>query len=203
MRHYKIALTDVFEFEPMELKAAVIIGTGAFISKKYKSFANANFFSGTSTIGWLASEGQILDDRRNDIKFNGLYDYPKGTLIVYRDGKVYCGLMTDKQMQTIRNDIWFCCQGFNLFPVDTRKEGYDIKEVGYTTNRLAIGHNGKNIILAVRPFSNTNRAQKTLTNLGCTSGICLDSGGSVNVYNKGRALYKTNRQLTNIIYWEV
>ena len=152
----------------------------------------------------MASEGKILKDRDQHKKFNGLYDKPKGTLLVTKRGTVNVGFMTDKELDDIRQEIWFCCQGFNLFPLDLKKEGFSYNNVAYTTNRISIGYNkSKNkVIIAVRQSSNAERAIKTMTNLGCEgSAICLDSGGSVNLRINNKAIFKTSRALSNVIYW--
>lgn len=200
VKYYKTGLTHVFEFNPMALKAAATKGIGQQISNTYKNFVNSNFFSGSTIIGWLASEGKIISERRNDIKFGGRYDYPKGVFIVYKDGSVDVGLKTDKQMQAVRDKIWFCCQGFNLFPIDCAKEGFDVKEVGRTCTAVSLGYNG-HVILAVRPLSNAQQSQATLKGFGCKCGIRLDSGSSANLYMDGKALCKTDSVLTNIIHW--
>lgn len=191
-------ITHVVEIDPMALKVSLTNGSSA------KNWINGNFFNGNKTIGWMASDGKILCERNQHKKFLGLYDKPKGTLIVRKNGSVEVGFKTDAQMDAIRNDIWFCCQGFNLFPFDLKKEGFSYGAVAYTTNRVSIGHNeAKNkIVLAIRTSSNAERAIQTMNNLGCGgSAICLDGGGSVNFRYNGVAHFKTSRALTNVIYW--
>lgn len=194
--------THVVEIPPMNLRAAQTNGSTE------KNWVNGNFFDTSTgkpiTIGWLASEGEILKDRDNHKKWGGLYDKPKGTLIVFKNGDVKVGLMKDRDMDAVRQDIWFCCQGFNLFPIDLKREGFSYNSVAYTTNRVSIGHNkAKNrVVLAVRSSSNAERAVQTMTNLGCSgSAVCLDSGGSVNLQVGGRRIFKTTRPLSNIISW--
>lgn len=193
-KHYKIGLTDIVELDPMDLRAELTR------KPNRKNYVNGNFFSGWNVIGWLASEGKILEDRMNHLKDKGKYDYPKGTVIVFKDKTVFIGLKTDAQMDAIRDKIWFCCQGFNLFPVDLKKEGFPA-DVGRTCTRLAIGKKVNKIIITMRPLSNASRAVKTLTNLGCDSGICLDSGRSAEMVIDGKKLYRAKNTLTNIIYW--
>jgi N-acetylmuramoyl-L-alanine amidase len=201
-KYYIEGTTHVIELDPMMLRAKQVGKIDTF------NGVNANFFDTSTgkpiTIGWLASEGKILKDREQHKKWGGLYDYPKGTLIVFKDGTVQVGLMTDGQMDSIRDNIYFCCQGFNLFPLDTAKEGYNLAEVGRTSNRVSIGYRklDNKIILAVRPDSDAHMARTTMTNLGCNGhAICLDSGGSTNLRVKGKDIFKTSRTLSNIIYW--
>ena len=201
-KYYIEGTTHVIELDPMMLRAKQVGKIDTF------NGVNANFFDTSTgkpiTIGWLASEGKILKDREQHKKWGGLYDYPKGTLIVFKDGTVQVGLMTDGQMDSIRDNIYFACQGFNLFPLDTAKEGYNLAEVGRTSNRVSIGYRklDNKIILAVRANSDAHRARTTMTNLGCnSSAICLDSGGSTNLRVNGKDIFKTSRPLSNIIYW--
>jgi exopolysaccharide biosynthesis protein len=201
MCYKKIAFTHIVELDPMMLKATKIYSTGVGIAKTFHNFVNANFFSGKSTIGWLISEGKVLNERHEYKTWKG---NPKGTLIIYEDGKVEVGLKYDSEIAPLVGGIWFCCQGFNLFPLDIVKEGFSPATVGYKTNRVSIGYNKttNKIIIAVRPSSDSKRAVQTMTNLGCKgNAICLDSGGSVNLSVGNKLIYKTDRQLTNILYW--
>lgn len=196
MMHYKVGETDIIELDLMDLRAELTR------KPNRKNYVNGNFFSGWAVIGWLASEGKILEDRMNHTKDKGKYDYPKGTVIVFKDGSVFIGLKTDGQMDYIRDKIWFCCQGFNLFPLDLKKEGFPA-DVGRTCNRLSMGYRKKDnkILITMRPNSNATRAIKTLTNLECDTGICLDSGSSAEMVIDGVKLYKAKNTLTNIIYF--
>ena len=200
MSYKKIWLTHVIELDPMMLKAALVNSSGGTIAKSYKNFVNANFFSGSKTIGWLISEGKVLNERHEYKTWKG---NPKGTLIVYKDGRIDVGPKYDSDIAPVVKDIWFCCQGFNLFPLDITKEGFSPSTVGYKTNRVSIGYNKATdkAIIAVRPSSDAARAVKTMMNLGCDNGICLDSGGSVNLAVNNKLIYKTDRLLTNILYW--
>jgi len=204
-----IGTTHVLEVDINSIRAMIVNESGkSILSKikkgiyKFKSFINGNFFSygnPPKTHGWLMSEGIILTYRLEHPK----YDKPKGTFIVYKNGKVEVGLKTDGDMEIIKNDIWFCCQGFNLFPINLSKEGYTYGGVGYSTNRISIGYNPeKNIIvIAGRSNSDAYRTQKTMINLGCANhAICLDSGGSANFVYNVIAKFLTNRTLSNIIY---
>lgn len=191
----------IAEVRPSVLRAGLISGTGVKIAKTFRNFINSNFFSGKTTIGWLISEGRILS-RRDEYKT--WHGNPKGTLIIYKDGRVEVGLKYDSDIAPITDSIQFCCQGFNLFPLDIQKEGFDPSEVGRTCNSVSIGYNkatGK-VIIAVRQGTNAGRAVKTMEALGCSrSAIRLDSGGSANLWVDGKAIFKTDRVLTNIIYW--
>lgn len=200
MKYSKIGLTHVIEFDPMEIYAARTIEKSTKIVQQYKNFVNANFFYHSIIIGWLISEGKIISRRDEYLTWKG---NPKGTLIVYKDGTVECGLKYDKEIAEDLQNIWFCCQGFNLFPFDLKQEGLLDKSIARSTNRVSIGYNAasKKVILAVRPLSNASRALRTMKNLGCDTGICLDSGSSANLYKDGKALLKTGSTLTNILYW--
>jgi exopolysaccharide biosynthesis protein len=177
--------------------------SGRSLAGKVRNFVNGNFFDYNTLkpIGWLISEGKILSERHEYKIWKG---NPKGTLIVYKDGSVEVGLKLDSEIAPIVKDIWFCCQGFNLFPLDIKKEGFDPDEVGYSTKRLSIGYrkDDNKIIIAARPYSNAQRAVKTMKSLGCeASAICLDSGGSLNMVYDGKGKILTNRVLASIIYW--
>jgi hypothetical protein len=193
----------VVELEPKMLKASLVNGIGSNLAKLFPNFINANFFSGAKTIGWLASEGKILSERDNHKKWLGLYDKPKGTVIVYKDGSVDIGWKTDKDMDTVRDKIYFCCQGFNLVPLDLGKEGFSLSAEGRTCNSVMMGYNEKTgkIIIAVRQGTDAYRAVDTMRELGCSKAIRLDSGGSANMFVNGKAIFKTSRTLTNIVCW--
>lgn len=160
----------------------------------------ANFFGKLGIIGHLISDGKILSERHEEGKS---WEKPKGTLIIYNNGDVECGWKKDSEINPIRGLIRFCCQGFNLFPFDLAKEGFIDPTIARSCNRVAIGYNKSShkIILAVRPSSDAKRAIQTLQNLGCDSGICLDSGSSCNLFVDGQALFQTDATLTNILYW--
>jgi hypothetical protein len=207
-----IGNTHVIRINPADIKAALSGKTLKDI--KYENFVNANFFSGTAVLGWLISDGKILN-RRDEYKvWKG---NPKGTLIIDKNGRIEVGWKWDSEIAPITDQIQFCCQGFNLYPVgmdvwsgiQNGNEGwYDpLKQkkgetVGRTCNRVSIGFDGKNIILAVRPNSDASRAVETMSNLGCKgSAICLDSGESTNLRVNGKDLFKTSRKLPSIIYW--
>ena len=205
-----IGTTHVIRVNPMQLKAQnMVLKSGRELSKTIDSFINGNFFlwntNGTvkSTIGWIISEGKILCRRDEQLTWKG---NPKGTLIVYRDGKVFSGWKYDSELDKEAKDIWFCVQGFNLFPKNMSvktgiaKEGYDYTTVGYSTTRPSIGYDGRNIVIAVRANSNAERSQLTMSNLGCSNNaICLDGGISTNLRFDKRNLIITDRPLSSII----
>lgn len=191
----------VVELSPSSLRAQLVSNSGIEIGKVVSNFINANFFDGIKTIGWLASEGKILAERNQHEKWGGLYDKPKGTFIIYKDGSVDVGFKTDAQMDDARDLIQFCCQGFNLFPIDLKKEGFSMSEVGRPCNSLMLGWNGSKVIIAVRQGTNAYRAAETMLELGCSKAIRLDSGGSCNLWVDGKAIFKTSRELTNIVCW--
>jgi len=201
MKYRKIFLTHIVELNPLELKASLVHGTGSFLSKTFKNFVNANFFSGVITIGWLISDGVVLASRHEGRK---AWAKRKGTFIVYKDGNVEARAMYDWEIEEKLPRIHFCCQGFNLFPLDIASEGYNPSEVGYCTMAVSIGCNktGK-IIIAVRPKSDARQTQLTMKNLGCEGcAIRLDSGGSANLWIDGKPITSTARPLTNIIFWK-
>lgn len=202
----RLGTTDVIRLNPMLLKAKLVDKSGKELAKTERNFINGNFFNydPRKTIGWLISEGKVLNDRHEYKTWKG---NPKGTLIVYRDGSVEVGWKWDSDIVKVLDKIWFCCQGFNLFPPQMTvkegivKEGFDYNTVGYATMRLSIGYNGKDIVIATRPDTTAERSVSTMYNLMCDGkAICLDSGGSVNMVCNGEGL-TTTRVLTNIIYW--
>ena len=110
----------------------------------------------------------------------------------------------------MQDNIWFCVQGFNLFPLSYNlrdgmaTEGWDYTTVGYKTNRVSIGYNSTKCaaIICVQKNSNADDAQKAMIKYGCkNNAICLDSGLSCNAVVDGEPFTLTDRQLANIIYW--
>lgn len=194
--HEVIGTTHVVRCDPMSLKAKLVKASGKVLAKTEPNFINCNLFnSNMSIIGWLISEGQVLNQRR---EIGVFWAKPKGTLIVYKDGSVFAGRKTDSEIVKELNKIWFCTQGFNLFPVDLKKEGYSA-DVGRETDRMAIGYNGKDIVIAYRPDTDAARAGQTMTNLGCKMAISLDSGLSSNLVLDGKAVVTSDRVLPCII----
>ena len=188
----------IVELDAGMLKASLVSSSGPEIAES--NFINANFFYKNKTIGWLISDGKILNRRDEHRIWKG---NPKGTFIVYKDGRVEVGLKYDREMAAIADKIQFCCQGFNLNPLDIKKEGFNPAEVGRICNSVSIGYNqytGK-VIIAVRQGTGAERAGKTMLELGCSKSIRLDSGGSANLFVNGKGIFKTDRTLTNIINW--
>lgn len=205
----------VVEIEPMALRCKdMVLKSGKELAKEYKNFVNGNFFLWENgkikkSIGWLVSEGKILASRYEHIE-HGWAGNPKGTFIVSRDDTVSTGWRWDSDMQKIEHDIWFCVQGFNLFPPTLtlkeglQKEGWNYDEVARKTNRIAIGYNQiKNkAVVVVKKDCDAQEMQSIVIDLGCkNNAICLDSGGSCNAVVDGEAFVTTDRQLANIIYW--
>jgi hypothetical protein len=190
---------DVVELDPGMLKAALVSASGPVVAKTFKNFINSNFF-GKGVIGWLISEGRILS-RRDEYKI--WKGNVKGTYIIYNDGRVEVGWKLDSEIAPVADMIRFCCQGFNLFPLDLKKEGFPAN-VGRICNSIHIGYNkasGKAII-AARPATNAARAVKTMEALGCKgAAVRLDSGSTANLHVNGKAIYTSNNRLTNIIHW--
>jgi len=205
----------VVEIDPMALRCKdMILKSGKELAKEYKNFTNANFFLWENgkikkSIGWLVSEGKILA-KRYEHKEYGWAGNPKGSFIVSRDSMVAAGWRWDSDMQKIENDIWFCVQGFNLFPPTITlkegitKEGWNYDEVGRKTNRIAVGHNQAKYkaIIAVKKDCDAIQMQKIMKELGCENkAICLDSGLSCNAVVDSEPFITTDRQLASIIYW--
>ncbi len=202
--HEVIGTTHVVRMNPMDLKAEIVNKATKSITNR-KNLANCNFFSGSKVIGWLISEGKVLAERHEYKTWKG---NPKGTLIVYKDGRVEAGWRLDSEIAPKVNDIWFCVQGFNLFPEGltvkegVAREGFTWNEVAYETNRISIGYDSKQIVIAVRPKSDGERAAETMKNLGCNgTAIGLDSGGSCNLRVDGKEHFQTTRVLPAILFW--
>jgi len=205
LRSYEeIASTNAAYCHPMLLRAV----NERKNSKSYadeKNYVNGNFFwykgAEPFTIGWLVSAGVIQNANNVDEILNGAVR-KKGTFIVKRDGTVICERMSNSEISNIRYDLWFCCQGFSLFPVDLAGEGYD-PNIGYETWRPAIGWNKKKnmVVIAVRPRTTADRIGKTMRNLGCESAIGLDGGSSTNCNMAGKTIINQKTLLTNIIKW--
>ncbi len=205
----------VVEIEPMLLRCKdMVLKSGKELIKEYRNFTNANFFLWEGgkikkTIGWLVSEGKILNSRYEHKEY-GWKGNPKGTLLVRKDGTVEVGWKWDSDIEKVEKDIWFMVQGFNLYPPKMTiqdglvKEGWTYDSVGYRTNRIAIGYNSttKRVIITVEKNSNAEQAIITTAKMGCEgSAICLDSGLSCNAVVDGEEFITTDRQLANIIYW--
>ena len=156
--------SHVVEMDPMQLRAEFTNG----IRSNRNNWVNANFFSGTNNR--LQSEGKVLSDRHEYKSWKGNY---KGTFIVYKDGAVDVGLKLDSEIVAVLDKIWFCCQGFNLVPLDIKKEGFDPMEVGRKANRVGIGYNsttGK-VVIAVRPDTDAATMVTVMNNVGCHQSI--------------------------------
>ena len=205
----------VVEIDPMLLRCRdMVLKSGKELAKEYKNFTNANFYLWEGgkikkTIGWLVSEGEILASRYEHKEY-GWAGNPKGTLVVYRDGKVEVGWKWDSDIEKVEKDVWFMVQGFNLYPPKMTirdglaKEGWTYDSVAYRTNRLAIGYNPatKKVVITVEKNSNAEQAIITTAKFGCEgNAICLDSGLSCNAVVDGEEFITTDRQLANIIYW--
>ena len=121
-----IGTTHVIRVNPMSLKCKdMVLKSGHQLIKEYLNFINANLFlhkNGipTKTIGWMISEGKVLFDRHEYLTWKG---NPKGTLIIYKNGKVEVGWKWDSDIVKVLDDIWFCVQGFNLFEGRFKCEG--------------------------------------------------------------------------------
>jgi len=205
----------VVELDPMILRCKdMILKTGKELAKEYKNFTNGNFFLWEDnkikkTIGWMVSEGKILCSRYEHKEF-GWDGNPKGTFLIRKNGSIEVGWKWDRDLENIQDNIWFCVQGFNLFPLSYNlrdgmaTEGWSYDSVGYKTNRVSIGYNSTKCaaIICVQKNSNAEEAQKAMVKYGCkNNAICLDSGLSCNAAVDGEPFILTDRQLANIIYW--
>jgi hypothetical protein len=194
--HEVIGTTHAVKVDPMNLRAKLTNTSGKYLMKTEKDFINCNLFnSNMSIIGWLISEGKILNERR---EIGVSWAKQKGTLIVYKDGTVFAGLKFDADIVKELDKIWFCTQGFNLFPVDLKKEGFPA-DVGRETDSMMIGYDGKDIVIAYRPDTDAARAAQTMTNLKCKMAIRLDSGLSANMVLDGKAVVTSDRVLPCIV----
>ncbi len=193
---------DIIEVDPMNLKAQLVKASGQTLAKTVKNFINSNFFSGSSTIGWLISDGKILSERHEYKTWKGNV---KGTSLILKDGSVIVKQMLDSEIVALKDKIKFACQGFYL-PKDgdvnrsISSEGYNSLEVARRTERVGIGHNGDKIIIAYQKMSDGERIRNVMNQLGCAgNSIGLDGGGSTNVVVDGKAIITQSRVLTNII----
>jgi hypothetical protein len=200
MKYYKQSLTHVVELDHMELRISVqnipanLILHKNFVTSGYQMMQKVG---GAYPLGIFVSEGKIIQNRQPHNK-------PAGTLIVYKNGTVDCKPLLDIKQE---KDVWFAVSGCSILPkIRMKEEGFtgNFADIGRTTDRPVIGYNPvKNkIIIAVRPSSNIGRGQQTLKNLGCTMGVTLDAGGSTVLRVNSKWLFKTNRQLHNVISWE-
>lgn len=182
---------------PLRLKSAIVNKSSANIVKTHKSFVNSNFFSTKGCIGWLISEGKILNRRDEYKTWKGL---TKGTLIVLKTGKVIVNSMSDKEIATLAdsNQIWFACQGF----INAKPEGFDPQEVGRKCIRPILIFDEINNKVGICVFKGTSDMSKDVAKkYKCDKWVCLDGGGSTNLYVDGKGLFVTSRVLNSIIYW--
>ncbi|SDL21094.1 N-acetylmuramoyl-L-alanine amidase [Natronincola ferrireducens] len=199
MKHYKIALTDVVEVDPLALKVSVqdMVANRINLSNFVTSGYQWHHENGTTyPLGILVSEGRVINDRQPHGK-------PAGTLIVYKNGSVAV-----KELLSIKGekDVWFAVSGCGILPtINMASAGFvgAYSDIARSTDRPVIGYNPekKKIVIAVRPSSDINRGQLTLKNLGCTMGITLDGGGSTVLKVGGKLIKSTTRRLYSVITW--
>jgi hypothetical protein len=205
----KVDNIDILEFDPMDLRAAVVNCAASKVP--YDTFINSNFMSGSKVIGWLISEGKILSRRDEYKTWKG---NPKGTFIVYKSGVVDVGWKYDSEIAPLVDVIQFCCQGFNLFPpgmdvwdgIKFGNEGFwDPKtdkesSVGRTTRAGHIGWTGKKALIVVHPKCGADLSVKVMKELGCISAIRLDSGTPQTLKVNKKYIYTGSGTLQGIIY---
>lgn len=180
---------------PMQLKAAIVNKKSTDIKKIYKSFINANFFSGSKCIGWLISEGKILSERHEYKTWAG---NKKGTLIIFKNGDIKIAQMYDSEISLIKNQIWFCTQGF----INAREEGFNPKEIDYICYRPILLYSESTNKVGICVYKgDSSLADDVAKKYGSKKYCLLDSGGSTNFYNNSVGLFVTSRVLNNIIYW--
>jgi len=177
------------EVNPLSLKYVDLSKSPKLVKDiTYRNFANGSlFFPGVRPICLVVQDGvKIYDARAYDIK-------PKGTLIIYKDGKVEV-----KTLRTINNvsNIKLAFQGFNLnygtsgtLRMSILAEGY-LPDVYRECNRVGFGYNGNLVIANV--FGTAEILRKAMRTLGCiqdgnTVGIGVDSGS--------RNAFKVNGQI--------
>lgn len=198
--YYKSGSVDVVELYPQDIKisiedkAANKINVNNYVTSGYQW----NYPNGaTYPLGILVSEGKILSDRQPHNK-------PAGTLIVYKDNTVEV-----KELLTIKNenDIWFAVSGCSILPdIKMTSAGFVgvYSDIGRSTSRPMIGYNPykKKIIIAVRSSCDINKAKQTLKDLGCTTGITLDGGGSTVLKINNKLIRSTTRRLYSVLTWD-
>ena len=199
-----IGTTHIVRCNPMDLRAEIANCLPSQV--KHKTFWNFNYFwydgSTPKVIGWLISEGKILNERHVDPR----WDKPKGTFIVFKDGTVSTEWQTDSTMTEMAPKIWFACQGFNLFPPNMTvrqgiaAEGFDYSSVGYSTNRISMGFDGKQVVAIARPATTAERAQQSLKNLDCNMGTGGDSGTPATFFVDGKAMMASKNNIQAIVY---
>jgi hypothetical protein len=156
----------------------------------HRNFANGPlFFAGVRPICLVVQDGvKLYDAKAYDVK-------PKGTLIIYKDGRVDV-----KTLRTIADvsNIHLAFQGFNLnygtagtLRMSILAEGY-LPDVYRECNRVGFGFNGNLVIANV--FGTAEVLRKAMRTLGClqgnnTLGIGVDSGS--------RNAFKVNGQVVS------
>ncbi len=206
-KYFSISVTEVAEIPPLDVKAALVYTAGKKI--KHDSFVNGTYYWYKAQdrkyypIGWIVSEGKILNGYDGDEILPGGQIRKKGTFLIFKSGKVEVRNMSNLEIKAICGDLWFCIQGFNLFPLDLEGEGYNPDEVGRTTWRPAIGYKAEKnrVVIAVRPETDAARIEQTMKSLGCSGAIGLDAGGTCSARFGGRDIRLSDLLLTNIIYW--
>jgi len=205
----KIGLTHITWINPLSIMAkASFAKTGKECAEDYPNFINGQYFwwnDGFYTIGWQFSEGEPTHDNflSYDEEYAGLFPRKRGTFIVYKDGNVEVKNISNSKLKDIRDNIFFCLQGFNLFPLDLEAEGYtSCDSLTRMCRRHGIGFNpNKGICIVARPLTSATRLVKTMQNLGCTMAIGLDSGKTANEKMNGNNIHVNNEYLSNILYW--
>ncbi len=198
-RYKKVGLTHVVEVDPMDLRISVqnmranLIPNKNFVTSGYQTMQAVG---GAYPLGIFVSEGKVIQNRQPHLK-------PSGTIIVYSNGRV-----EGKPLLDIREekDVWFAVSGCSIWPsIRMREEGFTgvFADIGRVCPRPVIGYRKEDnkIIIAVRNNSNIGRGQLTLKNLGCDFGITLDAGGSTVLRVSGIYMFRTTRQLHNVITW--
>lgn len=200
--------THVTEVEPLLLRISPETDQPgyAYTGDNLMTAAFLGHHSNKSTYptSMLASEGRII----NNMQPNGLYSgefkgkgIPAPTFIVLRDGS--CTMEITNDISNI-HDLWFAVSGLGLIPrTDQGFPGSFAKSVGYRTFRVGLGYNPQKhrVLMVYNPSMAAGSFAKILQALGCTMGLCTDSGGSAVYKQKDKFIRSTTRRLPAMIEW--
>lgn len=193
-------LTHIVEIDPRNIWAVETQCSTKNVS--YNNFVNSVFFMAQAN-GKMHPQG-IMVDAGKVICNNPTHGKPVATLIVHSADNVEMKYVSDI---TQEKDVWFAVSGFSIYPMITNaEEGFTGKfaDVIRSCNRPIIGYRKKDnkIVIAVRPYSTVQRANKTAKNLGLDFAISLDGGGSTTLKVNGKYKFKGDgRKIFGGIIW--
>ncbi|HXK66499.1 MAG TPA: N-acetylmuramoyl-L-alanine amidase [Spirochaetota bacterium] len=197
-----ILTAHVYEVSPLSLRNEIVNQPG---NKIKGDFINSVFFEPSTlrSLGNMVQDGKLLAKQWVTHPDTGKpHDVVKrGNLIVYNDGTVVVKMIMDIEKEEDISKIKFAVSGFNMEPLDLKKEWFDPAQVGYTTWRSALGYNPstKMINAVIMPNCSAERMRKMMDKLGCTLKLGMDSGGSTNGRFAGKDIRLTTRTLCGII----